>query len=274
MSGDFDAFFLESEPGQRFCVFHRPRRGQAVKGAIVHVHPLAEELNRSRRMAALQSRAFAAAGYAVLQIDLYGCGDSSGDFGEASWHAWAEDVVMACAWLRSRIDAPLWLWGVRAGCLIAAEAAGRVNDLVGFILWQPMFSGRLCLQQFLRLKIAGDLLSGENGAAMVRLREQLAAGEPLEIAGYLLTPRLANALERAELSLSASMSDVLCIEVSGRTAPVLSPAAMARINEWKSAGNSVRAMAVAAPPLWQTAEIVECPALLEATLSMMEGGGQ
>ena len=38
------------------------------RGAVVYVHPFAEELNKSRRMAALQARAMAAAGYAVVSL--------------------------------------------------------------------------------------------------------------------------------------------------------------------------------------------------------------
>ena len=67
---------------------------------MVYIHPFAEEMNKARRMAALQSRALAAAGFDVLQIDLLGCGDSSGDFGDATWNDWVNDVVHGCRWLR------------------------------------------------------------------------------------------------------------------------------------------------------------------------------
>ena len=97
-----DAFYLPATTGQRFCLFHQPDGRRAWRGAVVYVHPFAEEMNRSRRMAALQARALAAAGFAVLQIDLHGCGDSSGDFGDASWEGWIEDVRLAAAWLRER----------------------------------------------------------------------------------------------------------------------------------------------------------------------------
>ncbi|MBN9422686.1 MAG: alpha/beta hydrolase, partial [Candidatus Accumulibacter sp.] len=118
-----EAFFLPATSGQRYCLFHRPATEGAARGALVYVHPFAEEMNKSRRMAAVQARALAAAGYAVLQIDLHGCGDSSGDFADASWAGWLDDVELACAWLRARCAAPLWLWGLRSGCLLAAEAA-------------------------------------------------------------------------------------------------------------------------------------------------------
>src|SRR5438105_15187960 len=116
-----EVFFLPRSVGKRLCIYHPPA-GQ-VRGALVYVHPLAEEMNKSRRMAALQSRALAEAGYAVLQIDLLGCGDSSGDFSDATWQAWVSDVVQACHWVHARARAPLWLWGVRVGCLVIAEAA-------------------------------------------------------------------------------------------------------------------------------------------------------
>ena len=103
-----EALFLPAEQGQRFCIFHRPGGAEA-RAALIFLHPFGEEMNKSRRMAALQARALAAAGYAVLQIDLHGCGDSSGDFSEASWDSWLADVSLAHAWLRTRSSAPLWL---------------------------------------------------------------------------------------------------------------------------------------------------------------------
>jgi exosortase A-associated hydrolase 2 len=86
----FEPFFVAAARGERFCIFHPA--AAALRGAIVYLHPFAEEMNKSRRMAALQSRLFAARGFAVLQIDLFGCGDSSGDFGEARWDIWKQDV--------------------------------------------------------------------------------------------------------------------------------------------------------------------------------------
>ena len=104
--GAADVFHLARPNGERLCVYHAPTAGLP-RAAVVYVHPLAEEMNKSRRMAALQSRALAAVGCAVLRIDLHGCGDSSGDFADASWEDWVDDVVAACGWLRERVAAPL-----------------------------------------------------------------------------------------------------------------------------------------------------------------------
>src|SRR3546814_1526626 len=60
------------------------------------------EMNRSRRMAALQARALAALGIDVLLLDLFGTGDSAGDFRDARWEIWREDAMAAVAWLGAR----------------------------------------------------------------------------------------------------------------------------------------------------------------------------
>ena len=55
-------FFLEASVGKRYCICHLPPAGSTPHAAVLHVHPFGEEMNRSRRMAALQARALAAAG--------------------------------------------------------------------------------------------------------------------------------------------------------------------------------------------------------------------
>ena len=57
-----EAFFLPAEPGTRFALFY-PAQQVKPRGGVLYVHPFGEEMNKSRRMAALQARAFAAAGY-------------------------------------------------------------------------------------------------------------------------------------------------------------------------------------------------------------------
>jgi exosortase A-associated hydrolase 2 len=86
-----EAFFLPVEPGQRLCIFHHPA-ARPTRGGVVYVHPFAEEMHKARRMAALQARRLADEGFAVMQIDLHGCGDSSGDFSEARWDLWKREL--------------------------------------------------------------------------------------------------------------------------------------------------------------------------------------
>lgn len=242
-------------------------------GLVVQVHAFAEEMNKSRRMAAIQARALAAAGLAVLQIDLLGCGDSDGDFGEATWSQWCNDVIAASQWLLKRHAhtsprAPLWLWGHRAGALIAVDAACVLDRDCNFLFWQPAIAGRSTLQQFLRLGTIGDWSKGEAPAATASLRGRLAAGEQVEIAGYALAPELALGLERARLTPSTRSGSVAWLEMSSRPDPELTPASIAAIAEWRQAGHVVRAQVVQGPPFWQTTEIEDAPALIAATVAI------
>jgi exosortase A-associated hydrolase 2 len=272
-----DAFFMPAggEPaGQRFCLYHQPAPGSAVLGRVVYVHPFTEEMNKSRRMAAMQSRALAQAGYAVLQVDLLGCGDSSGDFGDASWDAWVADVVRACQWLGERSSAPLWLWGLRAGCLLAAQAARQLPTPCNFIFWSPTPSGKTQLQQFLRLKAAGDMLGGGAKGVTEGLRQQLAGGQMVEIAGYALSPGLARGMEQAVLAPPAASQPPMAqpgrlewLEMSTREDAALSPVAQKAIEQWGQSGFAVRSHIVNGPSFWQTTEIEDAPALVAATLA-------
>ena len=267
-----DAFFLQVADGQRFCLFHRPEGNAEPRAALVFIHPFAEEMNKSRRMAALQARALAATGCAVLQIDLHGCGDSSGDFGDATWESWTADVLAACAWLRGHSAAPLWLWGLRAGCLLAVDAAARLNEPVNFLFWHPVQSGKQFLQQFLRLKMAGELLGGDGKAGAVSTelaRQQLAQGEAVEVAGYLVSPGLAAGLERAELAPPVKPCRAEWLEMSAKTDAVLTPVAARRLEQWQAAGHRARGAVVTGPSFWMTLEIAESPALLDATATVL-----
>jgi exosortase A-associated hydrolase 2 len=228
-------------------------------------------MNKARRMAAMQARRFAAAGCAVLQIDLFGCGDSSGELAEASWEVWKRDLQAALAWLRPRVRGPLGVWGLRLGALLAADVAcDPAAGVERLVLWQPVASGEQHLTQFLRLRLAAEMLAAGAAQTGVReLREALRRGEPLEIAGYELHPRLAADIDALRLSeLAPATAHVHCLEVSATAEPKLSPALHRALEAWRAKGLQVRANAVQGEPFWSTLEVTECAALLAAT----EGG--
>ena len=225
-------------------------------------------MNKARRMAALQSRRLAAAGYAVLQIDLFGCGDSSGDFAEARWEVWKQDLQIAIAWLKSRVDGPLGLWGLRLGAMLAADVArDPAMGIDHLLLWQPVINGEQFLTQFLRLRLASEMLADGAAQTGVRdLRETLRGGGSLEIAGYDLHPRLAAELDALSLAdLVPAVKRVHCLEVTAMSEPKLSPASRRALEAWRLKGVDVRATAVTGEPFWSTIEVTECEALLAAT---------
>jgi len=267
------AFFLPAEPGKRFCIYHSSADGGTGRG-FVYAHPFCDEMNKARRMAALQSRRLAAAGYAVLQIDLFGCGDSSGDFSDASWEIWKKDLQTALAWLKSRVSGPSGLWGLRLGAMLAADVArDPIMGIEQLLLWQPVSDGEQFLTQFLRLRLAAEMLAEGTAQTGVReLRETLSRGVPLEIAGYELHPRLAAEIDALKLAeLTPAVKRVICLEVTAAAEPKLSPASQRTLQAWRSKGLDVRAAAVRGEPFWSTIELTECEALLGATEGSLKG---
>lgn len=258
-----EAFQLPTPAGRRFAVLHTP--SGRPRGAILFAPPFAEEMNKSRRMAARQARAFAAAGFAVLLVDLLGTGDSPGDFSDATWSAWVSDLEGAHDWLSARAAGPFWFWGLRAGCLLANCV--RTKDLCGggYVFWQPVISGRTYLQHFLRTKVAGERTTGGTGTTVRSLREAIAAGSALEIAGYTVSPGLATGLEQAELIAPPSGARSIWFEVGASES--LAPVSEQRVGGWREIGCEVVTETVRGPQFWQTQEITECPELIDRTVA-------
>ena len=254
------------------------------RGLVLYVHPFAEEMNKSRRMAALQARALAAGGLGVLQIDLKGCGDSSGEFSDATWADWLADVRAAVAWLRLRTASrdqpklqklPITLWGLRAGCLVLADAAAQMpEESFDFLFWQPTTSGAGVLRQFLRTAAAAAFLDGGGKGVVDGLRKQLAAGQSVAVGGYRLHPALAAGLENARLSVPPRVGRLTWLEISALagdnagTVP-LSPASVSASTPWRQQAGGFEVRLVSGPPFWQTAEIEIAPALLGATTAAL-----
>ena len=271
-------FFFDAERGTRFSLYHAPSPHVAPRGAILYVHPFAEELGKTRRLAALQSRAFAALGYAVLQIDLFGCGDSCGDFNAGRWDIWKDDLTLAARWLVERAGGgPLILWGVRLGGLLALDFAERV-ELEQIILWQPFMSGRACINQFLRLRLAAQPEHPVPGAARstAGLRAQLAVHGAIEVAGYEVAIPLVKAIDACDAGRIVLPPCTVHLFASGGPAPSRVAASAARLAErWAPGGVTLHFHPVPGPePAWSGDGLVEFPALLDATSAVFAGGAQ
>lgn len=261
-------FFLPREGGQRLCVHHTPPAGIATVASMVHVPAFGEEMNKSRHMVTQQCKSLARAGCAVLQIDLLGCGDSSGEHGDATWEAWRSDVQAASAWLDHRHpDVSRWLWGQRTGALLATEVAACQASAAHLLLWQPMLAGKTLVQQLLRLRAAAHLGdSSASKAAMAAMRQDIAEGRPVEVAGYALGAPLVRALESAALVAPQAGGRVHWLDVSPRADTGLSPATQRVVDAWLAAGVDVRASVIEGPAFWQATEIEQAPRLLQATV--------
>lgn len=266
------AFFLPVEGGECFCVYRRPTDGP-VASTILHLPAFGDEMNKSRAMTARAARAFASRGCGVLQIDLIGCGDSSGDHACATLSRWRDNALRAIDWLRNEhptVRQP-YLWCLRAGALLLRGPLDHVASNTALLLWQPMLSGAQQLSQLLRQKNAGSLVvSGTERAGSKALRERLRLGETLEIGGYAISPRMADELEAANLDIvPGPCGEVAWLELAATSQPVIAPASQAKIQQLATAGVRISAKALQGPGFWQSVEIEYCEPLIDVSLDML-----
>ena len=261
--------FIPGSQGNLFSVLYRPPTGIPSQGGVLFVPPFAEEMNKSRRMCAAQAQEFAKSGYAVLMADFYGSGDSAGDFSDARWGIWRQDLRILFDWLAGRCDGTLNVWGLRLGSILAIDLIDQLDAAVSnIILWQPVVSGRSVLTEFLRIQLAAGIFGGEGSprTTVNGLQERLHAGESLEIAGYELSAELAKSLNAASLSdYCPKSSELHWLEVSREGKGQLGADSTQQIDEWAGQGVKVNSVVVAGPRFWGTAGVTECPELIEAT---------
>lgn len=224
-------------------------------------------------MLALGAQALVERGWVVVQIDLFGCGDSGGDFGQASWAGWLEDVSRAWAWIETQYPAPSVLWTMRAGSLLAADWLAMHNGpSPPLLMWQPVTSGKQHLTQFLRLKAASEMLvDADAKAAMAEIRAELNAGHIVEVAGYELSPALADGLDASTLRLPEHYAGTVAMfEVCGGDRLEPSPALRMLNEKWVMSGIDVAVEAVSGAAFWQTQEIETVPTLIERSVVWLD----
>jgi exosortase A-associated hydrolase 2 len=212
-------------------------------------------------------------GYASLLIDLHGCGDSQGELKDSSWAIWKKDLAAAYAWLKQHHPRPISLLGLRLGALLALDFLNDEKPAIKqLLLWQPVLNGQLFLTQFLRLRLAGDMLSGNNDASggTKAIRSALQAGEVIAIAGYELAPQLAlpiDALNAANYAPSACRVDWL--EQQTEAHAELAPTKQKIAGLWKQQASDLQLTSWKGPDFWATQEISACPELIALTVQLL-----
>lgn len=260
-------FFMDGSRGRLFAVAtpvtdRRPGPGVLVCPAF------GEEMNRTRRTLHLLGQALAARGVAMLNVDLHGTGDSEGEFDDARWEIWLDDLRTGLAWLRGQGCEPITLLGVRGGALLAWELLRSGSERPGkVVLWQPVLTGKAVITDLLRARVAAAASSGGR-ETVAELRRELEAGRPVEAAGYALAPQLAQALDRAALSADTStgLPGVCWIEIASDEQSAIRPAASAAAESLRRAGVAVDLLREQDPPFWSTTETTAGRATVTATV--------
>ncbi len=263
---DFDPYFIDGSRGRLFTICYRASIDVRPQAVIV-VPPFAEEMNKARRQTALAARALAGAGVTTFVTDVHGTGDSDGHFGEASVGCWRDDLAALLAHVRQQGFERISFLAVRSGALLARDFLGHHSFVpASTVLWQPVANGKTMISQFLRLKAAASLVSGGEGASVRELREQIAQGQSVEIAGYELAPALVNEFDGLMLRDLPACGTLHWVNI-GRTDDPPSPANKAVLDHLAEREFAVQFQSVDGEPFWSTAEIALAPMAIDATVA-------
>jgi exosortase A-associated hydrolase 2 len=261
-------FFLSSRHGPLFCRYS-PAESISERNAVVHVPAFGEEMNKSRRMISLQVDHFNAAGYAVLVFDLYGTGDSGGDFGEATWAIWLDNLQDVVAWVKEQGIESVDFWSLRLGGLLAIDFISRNPGLVSrLLLWHPVLNGETFLTQFLRLRVAAAMISDVRPPEKTGdLKMQLVQGQAIEVVGYQLDPELALPMMKVTIEPEklTSLSSVAVFELVANVDALPVMANQQFIDKLLARGIDATVTKVIGEQFWSSQEITIVPALLPAT---------
>lgn len=273
-SSTFAEPWTRTERFERFGGHHSPvLRWQPHGGARAHAiffPPYGDEMNQARRMYRLTAEALAAAGIGACLFDLMGTGDSTAGFELASVQAWLDDCSKIVEPL-ARQPLPLVFIGCRLGAALAARTSRVLDRPVDLLVgWAPLWKGAQQLSGLLRAARMARLTRAQGSdATPADPKGCWARGASARLAGYPVSARLAAELDaldatEAPRARRAALFDVRAFGPEDAGAP--GDALRARADAWSQRGVATDARAVDAPAFWNVVDLVDAPALVDATV--------
>lgn len=264
-------FFLTTSEGRLFAVYHEPVG--AIRGNVLVVPAHNEEMNRCRSMVTMQAQELARHGVGTLVVDLFGTGESDGQYNDARWELWLDNVRQARAWLGNKPGDCLALLGIRLGVPLAFESILGETLTPALIAWQPVIDGKQYFTQFMRMRIAGNMdrtdIPKETSST---LRASLNEGKSIEIAGYEIHPEMAAALDNMRLAGLGPAPDVSVawFEKGNGEGLEISPASRQLLDAWQQAGAQVAVESFDGPAFWALHDRFTAPDLIQKTSSWVQ----
>ena len=268
-----DPGYIGGGKGALFALHYEPATRTEQTPCVIVVPSFAEEMNRCRYMQTMLAQAITTQGFALLAVDPFGTGDSQGEFEQASWEQWINDTVSACDHATHLGYNQQSMLGIRLGALLAAAAAAKCDHLQQLIFWQPVTSGKVALNQFLRIKIAASIGREEEAGTTAQFEEQLAGGNSIEVAGYDVSPELYYGIQSAHMNNHMSLT---CTPIHWFTVLASEERKTPRgdiqvMEKWRENGARVSHQTVIGPAFWQAHERTLAPDLITATAAHLAG---
>ena len=260
--------FLQGKRGKVFSLFYPNRQHHFKHKSVLFLPPFAEEMNKSRHMMAKQARALQDKGIASLIFDYYGTGDSEGRFDEAGFDDWCSDCQSAIEFLKQQGIDEVIIVAIRFGALMAVNMLDKISvNVSALIFWQPILKGETMVTQFLRLKVAADMMDGGNKITTGILREHIERGEFVEVAGYSLKAELISKIDLLRLEDLAEKKPckIVWFELVPNLNRKISAVNLKFISRLTENNFDIEAITVIGETFWNVPELATVPELIKTT---------
>ncbi|MFW9873542.1 MAG: serine aminopeptidase domain-containing protein [Candidatus Thorarchaeota archaeon] len=147
-------FYFDSSGSKLYgCIYSPSRKNlkkEEVRKGYIIIHPFAEEKKCSHKILVELARKL----YYVFLFDLYGCGDSEGDFSKGNITRWLTDLDSAQTFFckEYKIISTGFI-GLRLGGFISLIFGSQMNSVDQLVLLEPILSPQRFFRQLLRKKM-------------------------------------------------------------------------------------------------------------------------
>ena len=218
--------------GRPLFTWHHPPPPHLRRGAGIVLCPaLGYEYMSSYRAWRMLAERLASIGFDTLRLDYDGTGNSAGDPDDPDRvGAWLRSIARAIAETRRLSgSSPIALIGLRAGALLALQAAAAAGGVECLVLWSPFASGRAYVRELKAIaRLSGqDEPHGHEDESAINAE------------GHLVTAETAESLARwtvGDITVRPAR-DVLLVDRDDRPAE---PLVVARLKALGSAVTSIR----------------------------------
>jgi len=247
-----------------YGVLHRAE-ADSPRPALVFCPPFAEERKCAHRIMVECARVLCPMGVDILRFDLRGCGDSEGEFGQATLTRWLSDLETAAHWLTEHAQpSALGLLGLRLGASLAAQYTEQHPEVRWLGLWEPVTDGSQDWRLSLRRQQIRQAITQDQGLEDSEAAPSHERGYDLD--GYEVSEAMRR--EFAQLSLlhqpRVFRGPVWIAQISATAAP--HRAHLALQQAYQQSGASCDLEVVVAEPFWSLLGLARAPELIAKTV--------
>lgn len=196
---EIPVFFPNKYQDKLLGILHCPLQEKVRDTGIVICHPILEEKKSTYKLLRDCAKDLCSFGFYVFRFDLSGCGDSEGDYENASVNTWVEDTKVAVNYLTNKIKSikTVGLIGLRLGATIAAFVREESENISFLCLWSPIIDGKQYVKINIKRKLVLELWKNKNTRQSANLPQDEIKG--IDIDGYYINNQLIGEMEKIDL---------------------------------------------------------------------------